>query len=292
MTSCLLTALLVGGCARAHVVQNRPAPTPIPSADAVSATVTPSKVGTLPPAEIPTTEHLEYQICWWGLPVALLTMDTSPVSDKEDVRKLAKDGFHPQNLLKLNCQARTTAYLEPFFPIRVQLVSFLDPESRNPRRFEAFVKRHWRKHESVEIFRPEKGEAFHQLPKGRSATVPIGPTTQDGLSLLYYVRTLPFEMGQVVPLEVSADGRNWHLNGKIVRTGTVGIKNMKSWPAIAGEAELAYPLPFFQGARALVWFSADEDRIPLLAKISSHIGPVTMVLIRRTAETSKPVSQP
>ena len=280
MTLVFLT-LFLDGYARAQVIPNGPETTIVAGSDG-SATITPSKVGQLPPPEIPTNERLEYQISWLGVPVALLTMTTSPVSDKEDILKLTKDGFHPQSLLKLDCQARTNTYLETVFPIRVQLVSFLDPRSRNPRRFEAFIKRQQRRHESVEIFHTEKGEAFHQLPKGRSATVAIGPATQDGLSLLYYVRTIPFRVGQEIPLEVSAAGRNWQLNSKIVRTGTVQIKNMKEWPAIAGEAELANPLPFF-GVKALVWFSANQERIPLLATINSNVGPVTVVLTRRTA---------
>jgi len=249
-----------------------------------SAKVTPATVGRLPPPEIPVVEHLEYQISWWGVPVAQLTMNAGPVTDKEDIDKLTKDNFQPGNLLKLDCQARTLDYLKGFIPIQVHLVSFLDPKSRSPRRFEAFTKRRKRRHESVELFWLEKGQAFHQLPKGRSATVPISPTTQDGLSLLYYVRTLPLQVGQEIPLEVSAAGRNWQLNGKISRAGTVQIKKMKEWPAVAGEAKLAYPVPFFQGAHALVWFSADRERIPLLGRINSNIGPVTVVLTCRTTE--------
>ncbi len=261
--------LSLAGYARAQGVPNRP-----------ETTIAAGSAGLLPPPVIPTHERLEYQVSWLGVPVALLTLTTAPVSGKEDILKLTKDGFHPQSLLKLDCQARTNTYLETVFPIRVQLVSFLDPESRNPRRFEVSTKRKQRRHESVAIFRAEKREALHWLPKGRSATVAIGPATQDGLSFLYYVRTIPFQVGQEIPLEVSVAGRNWRLNGKIVRTGTVRIKDMKEWPAIAGEAELANPPPFL-GVKALVWFSADQERVPLLATINSNIGPVTVVLIVR-----------
>ncbi len=226
--------LISSGLARAHGVPDQAELMKIAPASREEdpAKVTPSTVGLLPPPEIPAVEHLEYQVSWWGVPVALLTMTTGPVTGTEDVEKLTKDNFQPGDLLKLDCRARTMDYLKGFIPIQVHLVSFLDPRSRNPRRFEAFTKRRLRKHESVELFWPEKGQAFHQLPKGRSATVPISPTTQDGLSLLYYVRTLPFQVGQEIPLEVSAAGRNWQLNGKIVRTGTVQMKNMKEWPAI------------------------------------------------------------
>jgi len=257
-TALVLLALFLGGYARAQVVPDRP-----------------------PPA-IPTQERLEYQVSWLGVPVAQLTMTTSPVANTEDILKLTKDGFHPQGLLKLDCQARTNTYLEMVLPIRVQLVSFLDPKSRTPRRFEAVIQRQQRRHDSAVIFHADKRQSFHQLPKGRSATVAIGPATQDGLSLFYYVRTMPCRVGQEIPLEVSAAGRNWQLHGKIVRTGTVQIDNMTAQPAIAGEAELVNPPPFL-GVKVFVWFSADQERIPLLATISSNVGPVTVVLTRRTA---------
>jgi hypothetical protein len=209
---------------------------------------------------------LEYQVSWWGIPVGTALLSTVAAEKK---------------LVRLTCRARSNKYLEAFYPVRVELVSLIDPEAGSPRRFQASVKRRWRVHQSVVTFDPSKGTAFHELPKKRSATVPIGPATQDGLSLLYYVRTIPFEIGQSIPMEVSADGKNWHLTGRILRTSRVELRKVGAWPAAEGDVQLTYPVPFFQGAKAHVWFSAEGERIPLLAKIRSRIGPVTVVLIRR-----------
>ena len=262
--SAIFFSLLLAGCARAHVI-SKPLErlglfAPGPSAPALAA----------PPLEsVPLGERLEYQISWWSVPVATAVLTIEPAEDKK-------------NLVRLTCRARSNAYLETFYPVRVELVSLIDPASCSPRRFQAYVNRRRRKHESVVTFDPVKGTAFHQLPKGRSATVSLGPTTQDGLSLLYYIRTIPFNPGQTIPLEVTADGKNWPLKGQVLRIGTVDLKQVGSYPAVEGQAELAYPVPFFRGARARVWFSADNQRIPLLAKISSRIGPVTVVLTKRS----------
>ena len=232
---------------------------------------------TIPPlAGYPVGEKLEYQVSWWGIPVGLITL-TAAQAKKEEDRSL-------NGLVKLICEGRSNAYLEAFYPVRVELVSYVDSDARSPRRFTAMVKRRWRNHQSVITFNPEKGTAFHQLPKKKSATVPVTPATQDGISLLYYVRTLSFSVGQTVPMEVSADGKNWLLKGRVFRTGTIKLRGEqpKSWFAFEGDAELAYPVPFFQGAKAFVWLSVDEERVPLLAHIRSRIGPVTVVLIRRS----------
>jgi len=277
-------AVLFAGCARAHVV---PTPARAPAIEMPGAILRKVPGVTVPitiaPASpvIPTEEELEYRISWWGVPVANAILRSVPVAAEDPLRQqLPLEDQQTRNLVKLTIQARSNSYLEAFYPVRVELTSLMDSDARSPRRFQASVKRRWRAHESIITFDMEKRVAFHRLPKGRTVTVSIQPTTQDGLSLLYYVRTIPFEVGQEVPLEVSADGKNWSLNGRILRTGTVELKELGSWPAVEGQVQLAYPVPFFHGAKAHVWFSADAQRIPLLARIRSRIGPVSVVLTR------------
>ena len=249
-----LLVFLLAGCAQATIVRV----SPVPGA-AAGAVAPPSKA-------LPVGEKLEYQVSWWGVPVGTVTLSIQPEGKK---------------LAKAHLEGRSNKGLQAFYPVRVEIDSIIDPERLAPVWFHASVKRHWRIHESTITFDRTKGTAFHQLPKGRSATVPVGPVTQDGLSVIPYARTLDFQVGQSIPLEITADGKNWHLVGRILKTGRMELKGLGAWPAVEGSAELAYPVPFFQGAKARIWFSADSQRIPLLAKIHSRIGPVTVVLTRR-----------
>lgn len=259
--------LLAGGCARVQVL-------PATEKEMAMARSAPALT------EIPLGEKLTYQISWWGIPVGIATLTTTPAQKADPVFE--------KGVVKLKFEARSNAYLKTFYSVRVELISFMDEKTRSPRRFEAMVRRHWRSHQSVITFDSLKQVAIHQLPKGKSAAVPIQAATQDGLSLLYYARMLPLEVGQKIPLEVTADGRNWSLTGRVLQTSWLDLKNVGSWPAIKGGVELTYPVPFFQGARAWVWFSADHERIPLLAKIRSRIGPVTVVLVSRS--TTRPTN--
>ena len=274
-----IIAAVLAGCARVQVV-----PT---SREAVVT-------GAIAPAlqALPLREKLEYQVSWWGVAVGTVLMETSLAneepnsSDEEDPLPLPS-ALLKERLVKLTCTARSNPYLEAFYPVRVKIVSLIDPDARSPRWSYASIRRRFRFHESTITMDPTKMTAFHKLPKKKSTTVSITPVTQDGLSMLYYVRTLPFELGKTIPLEISADGKNWHLTGKIVRTGAVEVKRQGKWPAVEATAELTYPVPFFQGAKVRIWFSADGQRIPLLAKIHSRIGPVTVVLIQRFAPEKK-----
>ena len=231
------------------------------------------QVSIAPPlATVPVGEKLKYDILWWGIPVGTAVLTTSA----------------PENngLVKLSFRADSNWYLATFYPVHVRLNSWIDPKGVSPRRFESYLKRQWRLHQSVITFDPSTQSSLHELPENRKVSVPLKPTTQDGLSMLYYARTIPVQLGKTVPLEISADGKNWALNGTVVEAGIVKIGSAGYWPALEGEVELAYPVPFFHGANAHVWFSADEERIPLLAKIWSRIGPATVVLTRRSVQTA------
>ncbi|PIQ82579.1 MAG: hypothetical protein COV76_03000 [Candidatus Omnitrophica bacterium CG11_big_fil_rev_8_21_14_0_20_64_10] len=181
--------------------------------------------------------------------------------------------------------------LDPVYPIRVEMSSVVDPVTVKPYRFESYLKRRWMRHESTILFDYDKSQARHELPGDQAETVAITPGIQDGVSMLYYARTLPFQLGKEIPLQIAANGKNWDLKGKVVQAHLIRIGRLGEWPAVEGEIELAYPVPFFHGAKARVWYSADRQRIPLLAKISSRIGPVTVVLTDRTLADS-PTAQP
>lgn len=262
----LLVAALgaAAGCARASIM---PAP---PWGAKAPLSITP------PLTSLPVGEELHYEVFWWGVPVGTAALRASNSSEKDQ-----------QDLLQLDFQARSNWYLQAFYPVRVRLTSLVDPRTGAPHRFESYVKRHWRVHESVITFDRSTATALHELPEDRRVNVGIQPSTQDGLSMLYYVRTIPLELGKTVPLEISADGKNWALKAQVVRAHMVRVGRLGERPAVEGRVELAYPVPFFHGARARVWLSADEDRIPLLAKIRSRIGPVTVVLVRRSALTAR-----
>ena len=258
-----LLTLLLSGCGRAGISRMQ--------LDQVEeGTATPVFISS-PLQTVPVGEVLEYDIFWLGALVGTAKMTTALTGEK---------------LVHLSFEAQSNWYLKPFYPIRVRLNSLVDPETVSPRRFDSYLKRQWRVHASIITFDLKNGTSLHELLGDKKVTVPVTPKTQDGLSMIYYARTMPLELGKTVPLEVTADGKNWPLNGTVMQAGIIRIGNSGYWPAVEGQVELAYPVPFFHGATARVWFSADQDRIPLLAKISSRIGPVAVVLARRRTLSS------
>ena len=271
----LLAALMaLSGCARAPVSPGRPHPPP-GDHPASAEVLKPAHPISVAPAQaaVPVGEKLEYSIQWWGIPVGSAVLTTSLAEEKEY-----------SGLVRLDFEAHANWYLKAIYPVRAVLISHVDPKTRSPRRFQSYLKRQWRLHQSVLTFDPSTGICVHELSEGRRVEVRVEPATQDGLSLLYYGRTIPLELGKTIPLTITADGKNWDLRAQVARASVVRIRKLGSWPAVESRVELAYPVPFFHGAKARIWFSADQERVPLMAKIRSRIGPVTVVLVRRTVD--------
>jgi hypothetical protein len=285
----LFLSLLLAGCARVSIKPDGPELKPIRTAPAVAATAAPATGTTaavvVPPPPVPEPtgpvipalkdyplgEKLDYQISWLGVPVGLVTLSVSKEQTDPELK----------GSVQLMCVGRSNRYLDAFYPVVIQLVSFVNPRERMPRRFEASLKQRKKGHESSITFDPKTMTALHKMPKNRNYTVPITKKTQDGLSILFHSRMTPFRTGQVVPLEIAADGKNWDLTGQILGIDTVKLRGVGTFKAFQADITLTYPVPFFEGSEARLWFSADERRIPLVGKIKSSLGPVTIVLLRR-----------
>ncbi len=224
-----------------------------------------------PLAEILAGETLDYQIYYFGTPVATATLTTSPPSD-----------LKYKGLVELKFESRAHWYLRTIYPVRTILVSWVDPKTVVPRRAEVYIKRQWRLYQDQITFDHERGLALHKISGKKSITVPIPSNVHDSLSLIYYARTLHLKPGENFPVQVTADGKVWQLTAQAKQAGIIRVGRAGYFPAIETEMELAYPIPFFNGANAQIWFSADGNHIPLVIKLKSRFGPVSAVLAKRT----------
>jgi hypothetical protein len=107
--------------------------------------------------------------------------------------------------------------------------------------------------------------------------VPIAPRTQDVLSALYYVRTLPLEVGQAIALANHTDGKNYPLVIKILGRERVTV-DAGTFDCLVVEPILRGPAIFTQKGRLTVWVTDDTTRMPVLMKSKVVIGYVSAVL--------------
>jgi len=101
----------------------------------------------------------------------------------------------------------------------------------------------------------------------------------DVLGSLYYVRTLPLEVGKSFTIDVLSNGKLWPLEVSVRKRETIKISAGK-FDCWLIEPLLREPGIFIsKGKKLEVWMTADEKRIPIRMRSEVVIGHVSADLI-------------
>ena len=171
--------------------------------------------------------------------------------------------------------------LSKLYKVEDEIISYLDIEELYPVRFEKKQREGGYRSDEYIDFYQKKGKAvyFSRLSHEKKEFY-IPKRVQDTLSCMYYFRLQDVSFRKSVFANVNLDEKNYLLEAKVRKKGFIRIKGVGEW-----EAFMVEPLPWFQGkikrkAKATMWFSADEKRIPLLMITSGipFVGTVTITL--------------
>jgi hypothetical protein len=168
--------------------------------------------------------------------------------------------------------ARTNDVFSVFFKVRDRFVSLMDTTNLVSLRYEKNIREgKFRRNESV-VFDQKRHRAIY-----KDKEVPIAPRTQDVLTSMYYVRTLPLAPGQNIALANHTDGKNYPLLIKVLGRERVTVE-AGTFNCLVVEPFLRGPAIFQQKGRVTVWVTDDQYRIPVLVKSKIVIGAVSGVL--------------
>lgn len=187
-----------------------------------------------------------------------------------EIRNIADiDGHSSYRIIS---DARTNGFFSSFFKVRDRFESYMDTTELYSLRYE--------KHLREGRFKRDEEVSFDQnahTATYKDKVVAIAPRTQDVLSALYYIRTLPLEVGQAVTLANHTDGKNYPLVVKVHRRETVTV-DAGTFDCLVVEPILRGPAIFSQKGRLTVWITDDRYRMPVLMKSKVIIGHVSAVL--------------
>jgi hypothetical protein len=187
-----------------------------------------------------------------------------------EVRNLAALGA--RTCYRIVSDARTNDFFSKFFEVRDRYESYMDTTELYSLRYEKHVREGKFKRDDVVDFDQTAHRAVY-----KNRQVPIPPRTQDVLSALYYVRTLPLEVGQSIALANHTDGKNYPLVVKVLGRERVKV-DAGEFDCIVVEPILRGPGVFTQKGRLTVWLTDDRRRLPVLMKSKVVIGHVAAVL--------------
>jgi len=215
-------------------------------------------------------EKLTYKAEWLGMDVGIATLSVEKITER--------NGRKVYHILAL---AWSTPIISKIYKVEDRISTYIDVEELYPVRFEKQQREGGYRSDEYTDFYQKKGKAvyFSRLNHSKKE-YDIPRRVQDTLSCMYYFRFQDVNVGGSIFANVIADEKNYLLEAKIHKKGTISIKGVGEW-----EAFMVEPLPWFQGkikrkAKATMWFSADERRIPLLMVTSGipFVGTVKVTL--------------
>jgi hypothetical protein len=212
-------------------------------------------------------ERFTYRVSWMGIHAATAVMEVGNAP--------AMDG---RRALRFVTTATSSPMVTKFYAVDNRVESIVDAETLSPQKL-LFRRREGKRKNDFDVtFRHAQGHVL-SIKDGNSAIIPIPPDTQDSISCLYYIRSVPsLQPGFSQVMTVHHDKKNYRLEVKIE-----AIEKVRGpWGEI--EAFRALVIMPFQGiflneGNIRVWFTNDDRRIPVRMKARVIVGSVVADLV-------------
>ncbi len=194
-------------------------------------------------------------------------------------------------------EARSTKFVDTFYKVRDRNEAWMDVE--RPRSF-GYIKDiqegKYSVDEKVELnyvnhtfkrtkIRRDKNNSVKEVSGEVSADV------LDVLSSLYYIRTLPLEVGKSFTLDVHSGEKTFPLLVKVKKLEKVKVKAGKFLCYRVEPVLREHGIFITKGKKMEVWLTADERRMPVLMRSEIFIGHVSAELVKHKIPESPAVPQ-
>lgn len=168
-----------------------------------------------------------------------------------------------------------------FYRVNDSIETFFDYEGLFSHRFHLQQDETKQTRDSIELNDSEKGQSFfwnkwnHKV-KGYIEVkdfFPMPAFSQDSLSALYYIRTLPLVTGTVVTFPVISEGKSWDAVVTVVRRETVSTPS-GPMQAIVLKPEAKYQGILKKRGDSFLWLTDDHRRALIRLEAKVKIGTV------------------
>ena len=196
--------------------------------------------------------------------------------------EISKSEYRGQEVYVIRSLASTNSFFDKIFRVRDEIESISIYDS-----FESlvFTKRlqegKYRQHRIHQNFLQQNFSIYSSFRFGagewEEVRIEIPSTTYDLLSAFYMVRTRELEIGDVIDLPLTVDGKNYDASVKVLRKEKIKtvlgeIECLVVEPGLAGEAI------FQQTGDIHIWLTNDERKIPVLLQSKIIFGHFRAIL--------------
>jgi hypothetical protein len=234
--------------------------------------VTPFKYPVRRPEKDPTwlSEKQVFEITYFGVTAGDFTLDVLPFKMISN-RKV----YH------IKGTAVSSKLFGLFYRLNDSVETFIDYDGIFPHRFHVLLDETKQTRDSLELYDAEKSRSFfwnrwnHKV-KGYIEIkdfFPMQPFSQDSLSALYYLRTLPLPTGAVISFPVISEGKNWEAVITVLRREVLDTPIGKV-QTIVLKPETKYQGILQKRGDSFVWLTDDDRRYLIRLEAKVKIGAV------------------
>jgi hypothetical protein len=217
-------------------------------------------------------ETLTYDVSWssvFSAGTATMTVETEKLPEEREVREV----------LRFVVRGRTHGLVDKVFPVNDAVQSVFDPLLRQSLSFslrESFGKK---KRLRVTEFDHANKRAVCRLNEDPPETLTIPDPAQDGLSLLYFLRTKEdLAIGRHMDIDVVDSGKNWTVEVSVLAREKVATP-AGEFDTIKIRTNPKYKGVFTNKGEVFLWLTDDGRKIPVLMKSTLSVGSFVFELI-------------
>ncbi len=220
------------------------------------------------PVPFKAGETLTYDVGW----SSFVTAGTATVSVKEKKPSYGSTAYY------IVAEGRPTPLVSKLYTLYYKADTLLDTFSLLPQRGSLYSEEGTRKRMKTTVFDQARKQATYQVETRTlvKKDVAIPGFTQDALSAVYVLRSIPFKAGEKFNMPVSDNGNVYRVQMQVgaiepVKTGLGVIQGLRITPVVSGPDKTA--------PRGLaIWFSDDARRLPLKMEAQLLVGKFTVTL--------------
>jgi hypothetical protein len=264
----------------------RPRPTLLISlALAALSGLSPGRAQDAKPSPFGPGESLTYEVTW------------SVFSAGDVVATLHKAGGTAEDPYEAITTARSRGFASLLFKVDNEFHSVFDPQTLCSRQISKKINEGHRRRQGQIVFDSARRLAVlderdladpNAPPKHAENEIPA--CVQDVVSAFYFVRHQNLQVGQELVVPVN-DGSKTHQVAVEVQARERITTRLGSRAAFRVEPRVFGEL-YRRKGRLLIWFSDDEQRLPLRVKAMTSVGTITCTLKSVTTEGAAPPPQP
>lgn len=177
--------------------------------------------------------------------------------------------------------AKTSPAFSNVFRVNDRIESYIDVERFIPWKFAKVQEEGDYRHDEVSIL--DQGNHLGHYRSNRTGytkeyEIPEG--CQDTLSVFYFMRLVPYEVGETVTLKVMADERIWDARFETKEVTKRTIYRGGTYETFLVESDASFDMGALQKGEGRLWVSTDERRLPVCIKTRLTFGNLTLALVK------------